>query len=657
MKLLVTADDFGYSARRDEGILAASVMQGGLVSRVSLMVNGKSALTAVKAVRDAENVKIGLHLNLTEGEPICAKEEIPSLLKEDGCFRGAVGLRKAAKMGNLVEDELRKEIVAQIEQFKELRSGALPSYIDGHNHAHVQRPICQILGKVMCEYGVVTTRIPFEPVLPEPFLQSVTEEKQNLYRAIIVDSEDAEEVFTSFGVKACADAFVGVSLMGKNLTLKGLSNCLLALPSNIDSCELMTHPGFPCEGKVNEEGCGPDGPDLFSKSEDRRHELEFLRAPETRGWLATELDNIFQNRLDDSKGTVCIMSRLIPATGNYTTCRRLAKILQDLNYTTFMLNAVDIRDIETVRSLFHRHQVSTIVALNALRVHHIFTQLDFVSIRKVMITGGTDINALPDDPNDLKHGDDIWSAVCAFAKADVIVSFNEEMKFRLTKAITHIGSTVPPVHIIPQGFDASEVRNLAQHEENSGWSLREKLGLAKEDIMLLLIAGLRQVKDPMFLFDIVKKIDECISERQVKLIIIGPALHQELSKMVISSCNNSKHAQYHEPLPYAQILRAIMEADVLINSSKSEGMSGAILEAMALGTLVIAKNIEGNRKLIQNNKTGLLFDTPEEFETQFRRVFQGEIALKAKLETQAKIYVTDAHGIAKEKEAYAKLLI
>jgi glycosyltransferase involved in cell wall biosynthesis len=45
----------------------------------------------------------------------------------------------------------------------------------------------------------------------------------------------------------------------------------------------------------------------------------------------------------------------------------------------------------------------------------------------------------------------------------------------------------------------------------------------------------------------------------------------------------------------------------------SEGMSLALLEAMSLGAIVIARRIPGNAALISHGTTGFLFSTPAEF--------------------------------------------
>ena len=49
VRMVVTADDFGYCPRRDEGIVEA--FQAGAVTSVSLLVNGSAAESAAELAR------------------------------------------------------------------------------------------------------------------------------------------------------------------------------------------------------------------------------------------------------------------------------------------------------------------------------------------------------------------------------------------------------------------------------------------------------------------------------------------------------------------------------------------------------------------------------------------------------------------------------
>lgn len=112
--LIVTADDCGICLERDLGIIEA--FQNGIVTSASLIVTGSSCTSAAKQASDA-GLKLGLHLNLTEGPPASSQDSVPSLLTHEKVlgnwtgswasegvgagerlqFRGKYGLRKAAE--------------------------------------------------------------------------------------------------------------------------------------------------------------------------------------------------------------------------------------------------------------------------------------------------------------------------------------------------------------------------------------------------------------------------------------------------------------------------------------------------------------------------------------------------------------------------------
>ena len=64
----MNADDFGLSSGVNDGILEAHA--AGVVSSVSVLVNAPGWEHAVAALRGTESLGVGLHLNLTAGEPL-----------------------------------------------------------------------------------------------------------------------------------------------------------------------------------------------------------------------------------------------------------------------------------------------------------------------------------------------------------------------------------------------------------------------------------------------------------------------------------------------------------------------------------------------------------------------------------------------------------
>ena len=67
-------------------------------------------------------------------------------------------------------------------------------------------------------------------------------------------------------------------------------------------------------------------------------------------------------------------------------------------------------------------------------------------------------------------------------------------------------------------------------------------------------------------------------------------------------------AQHVGPVPHAAMPALLAAADIVLNCSRSEGgMANAVIEALALGRAVLAADIPGNRSLIEDGVTGLLF--------------------------------------------------
>jgi chitin disaccharide deacetylase len=116
--IIFTADDLGISKERNCGILE-SVLNG-VVSSVSLMVNGPSSKHAVDLMRMNNKLNImGLHFNITEGFPISDPTHIPTLVEESKSsssfqFLGKVKFYDALREGRIDPTDVAKECEAQV---------------------------------------------------------------------------------------------------------------------------------------------------------------------------------------------------------------------------------------------------------------------------------------------------------------------------------------------------------------------------------------------------------------------------------------------------------------------------------------------------------------------------------------------------------------
>jgi predicted glycoside hydrolase/deacetylase ChbG (UPF0249 family) len=127
--VIVTADDYGYGAPVDRGILEAA--RAGAVDAVSAMVERDCDPEALLEAR----VEVGLHLELP-GAP------------EPGGARAGPRERAAAVAA----------AGAQIERFRSL-FGREPAYLDGHRHCHAAPGLGAAIGHVAAERGLAVRSV------------------------------------------------------------------------------------------------------------------------------------------------------------------------------------------------------------------------------------------------------------------------------------------------------------------------------------------------------------------------------------------------------------------------------------------------------------------------------------------------------------------
>uniref|UniRef100_A0A7M5V7R6 Carbohydrate deacetylase n=1 Tax=Clytia hemisphaerica TaxID=252671 RepID=A0A7M5V7R6_9CNID len=284
----VTADDYGYCPQRNEGILEA--LNDGIVNSVSVLVNAafvdpiplKCCLkTAVK------KLKLGLHLNLTEGRPVTSFDSVETLLDHDNEFFPKALFQEHLKLFS--KTQIYQEIKNQIVLFNEI-FGKNPDYIDGHQHCHIFPIITEELVKCMDEFDIQETRIPHEIVDLVDLKRNgcITENQEYFFQTVLENCITAKSIFDKREIRY-PHYFIGLSTMSKSMTESSMRQAINIIKDNLRKnqpfewtnkgdmfVELMAHPGFPCVTK--DAGCSVKGPDDFAKSHDRLYELNFLKS-------------------------------------------------------------------------------------------------------------------------------------------------------------------------------------------------------------------------------------------------------------------------------------------------------------------------------------------------------------------------------------------
>lgn len=130
MRLIVNADDLGYTPGVTDGILRAH--REGIVTATTLMTNSPDTERAARAARGAPRLDVGVHLVLTYGRPLTPAERVPSLVGPDGRFPRVSDLLRT---GRPKTEEALVEYRAQYARARDLL-GQPPSHLDTHHWVH-----------------------------------------------------------------------------------------------------------------------------------------------------------------------------------------------------------------------------------------------------------------------------------------------------------------------------------------------------------------------------------------------------------------------------------------------------------------------------------------------------------------------------------------
>lgn len=234
-KLIVNADDFGYSEGVNYGILAA--FKEGIVTSTTLMVNMPGAKHAAQLAKAHPELGVGIHFVLTCGTPI--SQAVPSLVNNRGEFHSQREWLEFAE-----PTEIEREWTAQLNRF--FSFGLTPTHIDSHHHVHGHEKIVPIVARLAAQYDLPVRKV------PDAFPHS---HESDPWRSVNYFSSDF------YGEGASKEQLI--QLFDRAL--------------DYETVEIMCHPAFVDVGLL----------DGSSYNIQRVHELNILTDPEIR--LAVEM--------------------------------------------------------------------------------------------------------------------------------------------------------------------------------------------------------------------------------------------------------------------------------------------------------------------------------------------------------------------------------
>ncbi len=230
--------------------------------------------------------------------------------------------------------------------------------------------------------------------------------------------------------------------------------------------------------------------------------------------------------------------------------------------------------------------------------------------------------------------------VASLMNASAAVAFHQGIEARLLEDIPELAGRTS---IIAQGIEVPG-SNYLHHEE---------FRPAKGDLVILLPAGIRPVKNVAFALPLLARLHE--EGAGLYFVLIGPILHRGYAAEVLSELERFPFAHYFGEVGHNAIGWFFNQADIVLNTSSFEGgMANTVLEAMVLGKAVLASNIEGNRSIIEDGVSGFLYQGESDFLEKLVRLM-GDKKLRERLGGNARDYVLKNFPQERETAAYLRL--
>ncbi len=330
--------------------------------------------------------------------------------------------------------------------------------------------------------------------------------------------------------------------------------------------------------------------------------------------------------IDDARGNSVATARLahgFRSRGHFVT------ILSDV----VRLSAEPDELTETMRAV-------TATAEAALIMHATHGASAAVFLRKagipyVVSFRGTDVHNLPMDTGNET------ALHSTLEHAARIIVFHDQMLRQLNDRYSDIDEKVI---IVPNGLDLPD----------STRDFRAELGIGSDAVVMMSLAGLRDIKRPLFALSAVMRL--ITDYPGLRFVRAGPALDPGIREALDRIAAESPWLIDLGQIPHDDVSAFLRMGDIFVSTSRAEGMPHAVNEAMMRGRALLLSDISGHRAMAEPDVEALFFDDEVSFCSAARRLIQ-EPDLRARLGNAARIRLENRLAAGDEISDYLRILL
>lgn len=200
---------------------------------------------------------------------------------------------------------------------------------------------------------------------------------------------------------------------------------------------------------------------------------------------------------------------------------------------------------------------------------------------------------------------------------------------------------VPPQKIwqIPNGIDTEEYSYVP---DDTRQHIRQRLGIQPEAFVLSFAGRLIEEKNIEMLLQAWASVSGDIPA--VHLYLMGDGPMGNRLRAMSESLGIANSVSFLGELTADEVREYMTASDVFVLPSKGEGISNALLEAMATGTAAIVTEPAATQSLVEHRRTGLRVNTVEELQQAIVTLFSDR-ALREKIRLAARRNVEEQFSI------------
>ncbi len=189
------------------------------------------------------------------------------------------------------------------------------------------------------------------------------------------------------------------------------------------------------------------------------------------------------------------------------------------------------------------------------------------------------------------------------------------------------------IYIVPTGIEIERFYKEKINNEEV-LAISKKLGLSKNDFIMLFVGRLGKEKNIDFLIDCHKDLLNSIPN--LKFIIIGGGPEEEYFKERVNKLKLNDSIMFTGMVPWADVPKYYQLANIFVTASKTETQGLTVIEAMAAGVAPVCIDDESFTNTVIDGLNGKIFKNKKEFKNIVISLYKDNKLLK-NLSKQARI--------------------